>query len=73
MKVRDRIYQVLRFNDDLAFSILELLDRTFGGTWICRHIKLLIALRRLEHKGLIESKHIAGKKYYRAKKHGDYS
>lgn len=63
--VKERIYQLLTFNHDLAFSILELVDRTFGRVWICRWIKVLIALRDLERKGLIESKQIGGKKYYR--------
>ncbi len=64
---RGRVYQVLKFHSDLAFSILELVDRTFGKIWIYRYLKVLIALRDLEAKGLIESKHIGGKKYYRAK------
>lgn len=67
MNIKDRIYQILQFNDDLAFSILELFDRVFGGLWIARYFKVLFALRHLERRGLIESKHIKGKKYYIAK------
>lgn len=66
--MKERIYQILRFNDDLAFSILELMDRTFGGRWIYRYIKLLCALRSLEKRGLIESRHIGKRKYYQIKK-----
>ena len=68
MDIKGRVYQILQFNDDLAFSILELFDRLVGGVWIVRYIKTLFALRNLEKKGLIESKHISGKKYYSAKK-----
>ncbi len=67
-KIKERILQILQFNDDLAFSILELFDRLYGEVWIIRYLKFLCALRSLEKKGLIESKHIGGKKYYIAKK-----
>ncbi len=67
VKIRERMLQILQFNDDLAFTILELFDRLGGGFWIIRYLKMLCALRNLEKKGLIESKHIGEKKYYIAK------
>ena len=67
MNIRDRIYQILQFNDNLAFSILELVDRIIGQIWIVRYFKVLYALARLERKGLVESKHLGSRKYYRIK------
>ena len=64
MNIRDRIYQILQFNDNLAFSILELVDRTTDRMWVVRYFKVLCALARLERLGLIESKHIGGRKYF---------
>lgn len=68
MKIQNRIYQILQFNDNLAFSILELVDRITDHIWVIRYLKVLLALIRLEKKGLIESKHIGGKKYYTLKR-----
>ena len=68
MNIPDRIYQILQFNDNLAFSILELVDRTTDRMWVVRYFKVLCALARLERLGLIESKHIGGRKYYIYKK-----
>ncbi|GAH58086.1 unnamed protein product [marine sediment metagenome] len=68
MNIRDRIYQILQFNDNLAFSILELVDRITDQIWIVRYFKVIHALARLERKGLIESKHIGIRKYYRVKR-----
>ena len=68
MNIPDRIHQILQFNDNLAFSILELVDRITDRIWIVRYFKVLHALARLERKGLIESKHIGGRKYYIYKK-----
>ncbi len=66
-KIKERIFQILQFNGDLAFSILELFDRCAGEAWIVRYFKVLFALRNLEKRGLVESKHIGLKKYYIAK------
>ncbi|MBA7478889.1 hypothetical protein ES707_14317 [subsurface metagenome] len=64
MNIQDRLYQILEFNDNLAFSIIELVDRILDRMWVVRYFKVLCALARLEHLGLIESKHIGGRKYY---------
>ena len=64
MNIQDRLYQILQFNDNLAFSILELVDRILDRLWVVRYFKVLCALARLERKGLIESKHIGGRKYF---------
>lgn len=64
MNIPDRLYQILQFNDNLAFSILELVDRILDRVWIVRYFKVLRALASLERKGLIDSKHIGGRKYY---------
>jgi len=68
MNIPDRLYQILQFNDNLAFSILELVDRILDRVWIVRYFKVLHALASLERKGLIDSKHIGGRKYYIYKK-----
>lgn len=72
MNIRDRIYQILQFNDNLAFSILELVDRIIDRIWVVRYFKVLCALARLEHLGLIESKHIGGRKYFIYRKEGNH-
>ena len=72
MNIRDRIYQILQFNDNLAFSILELIDRITNRIWIVRYFKVLHALASLERKGLIESKHIGGRKYYIFKRRSNH-
>ena len=64
MNIQDRLYQILEFNDNLAFSIIELVDRILDRMWVVRYFKVLHALARLERLGLIESKHIGGRKYY---------
>jgi len=68
MRVGDKIWQVLYFNDDLAFSILELLDRVCGGWRIVRYFKVLRSLRVLEKRGYVESRHIGWRKYYSLRK-----
>ncbi len=57
----------VQFNDSLAFSIIELVDRITSHIWVVRYFKAIRALARLERKGLIESKHIGCRKYYRVR------
>jgi hypothetical protein len=68
VNIEDRLYQILKFNDNLAFSIIELVDRILCRIWLIRYFKVLWALANLERKGLIESKRIGGKKYYTYRK-----
>ncbi len=64
MKIKDRIYQVLLFNDNLAFSFWEVFERLTSKFWLVKYFRLLRALTDLEKRGLIESKHIGKRKYY---------
>ena len=64
MKLEDRIIQILGFNDNLAFSILELVDRIGGKFYFIRYIKILWALTKLQRKGLIVGKRIGLRIYY---------
>lgn len=68
MKVADRVYQILAFNDNLAYSILELLGLVTDKIWLVKYFKLLWALSRLERKGFIVSRHIGGQKYFMLKR-----
>jgi len=52
MNIQDKLYQILQFNDNLAFSILELVDRILDRMWVVRYFKVLCALARLEHLGI---------------------
>jgi hypothetical protein len=63
MDIQHRIHQILQFNDTLAYSILELVDRF---PWPM-YFRVIWSLHRLESKGLIKSKHIGLKKYYKIK------
>jgi len=63
-EIRERIHQILLLNDNLAFSFWELFDKLTDKIWVVRYLKLAWALSILERKGLVEAKHIGGKKYY---------
>ncbi len=64
MNIEDRIKQLLGFNENLAFSLLEIV----GKFPLPRFLKVMWALSRLERAGKIESKRIGFSKYFRIKK-----
>ncbi len=62
--VEKRLDIILGFNENLAFSLLELAAK-FPAPKL---VKVLCALVRLERKGKVESKRIGATKYYSIKK-----
>ena len=68
MNIEARLLQVLEFNENLAFSLLELVDKAGGRFYPYRYLKTMWALSRLTRKGLVESKRIGLRRYY-IKKH----
>jgi len=62
--LEDRIRTFLLLNENLAFSLLELVGRFVGRFRLVQALQLLWSLSRLERKGLIKSKVIGGKKFY---------
>ncbi|GAI94269.1 hypothetical protein ES707_01094 [subsurface metagenome] len=68
VKLEDRITQILGFNENLAFSILELVDRIEGKFYFIRYMKILWAVTKLQRKGLIVGKRIGLRIYYACNK-----
>lgn len=68
MKIEDRIYQILQFNDNLTFSILGLEDRIGDKFSFIRYMKILWAVTKLQRKGLIVGKRIGLRIYYEINK-----
>ena len=64
MKLEDRITQILGFNENLAFSILELVDRIGDKFSFIQYMKILWALTKLQRKGLIVGKRKGLRIYY---------
>lgn len=64
MVMEERIKQILSFNENLAFSLLEIV----GKFPFPKLLKVMWSLARLERAGLIESKRIGFKKYFHVKK-----
>ena len=67
MNIEARLLQVLEFNENLVFSLLELVDRAGVRYYPYRYLKTIWALSRLTRKGLVESKRIGLRRYYRIK------
>ena len=64
MKVKERLELILGFNENLAYSLLELVSKFPWPTYL----RVMWALARLEKAGKVESKRIGFRKYYTIKK-----
>ena len=67
MNIEARLHQVLESNNNLAISLLELVDMAGIQFYPYRYLKTMWALASLSRKGLVESKRIGFRRYYRLK------
>jgi hypothetical protein len=61
--MKERLEQILAFNGNLAYSLLELA----GKFPMPMYFKVMWSLAQLERAGKVESRRIGLKKYYRLK------